>query len=189
MPVSRLFRFAAFCGLASALLLTLNAARRGGLVSSDTFTHAIAPLAESFGLLALTGLYLLHRERSGTTGLAAYALNFVGLTGLLGAEFIINLIFPGLTTAQTNVYLHGPAGKAFAVASVVFLVGAALFGYVMWRLALLPKAAIAAYTLGSVLIALRNSLPSAALITGLLLAAVGIGVLSLAMGWRKQQAH
>jgi hypothetical protein len=188
MPVPKLFRLAAYCGLASALLLALNALRRAGVVPTDTFTHAIAPLAESFGLLVLTGLYLLHRERSGRVGLAGYSLSFVGLSGLLGAEFVINLIFPALTKTQTDALLHGPTGRVFAVASVVFLLGAAIFGYTMWRLALLPRAATAAYTLGSVLIALRNSLPSAVFITGLLLAAAGIAALSLALGGRKTQA-
>ena len=188
MPVPRLYRFAAYCGLASALLLALNAARRTGLVPSDAFTHAIAPLAESFGLLALTGLYLLHRERSGRVGLAAYTLNFVGLSGLLGAEFIVNLIFPVLTTAQTDAFLHGPTGKVLAVAAVVFLLGALMFGYTMWRLALLPRPAVAAYAVGSVLIAVRNVLPGAVLIIGLLFAAVGIGALSLALGSHKTSA-
>ena len=181
MPVPRLYRFAAFCGLACALMLTLNAARRTGLVPTSAVTHAVAPLAETFGLLALIGLYLLHRERAGRVGLAAFTLNFAGLCGVLGAEFVINLVFPVLTTAQIDALLHGLTGKVFTIASVILLVGAAAFGVMLWRLALLPRWATVAYAVGSALIGLRGVLPNAVFITGLFVTAAGIAALSIAL--------
>lgn len=181
MPPTRLYRPAALCGLACALVLTVNAARRTGAIPTTAVTHAVAPLAETFGLLALIGLYLPHRERSGRAGLAAFTLNFVGLCGVLGAEFIINLIFPALTTAQTDSLLHGLTGKVLTIASIVFLLGAATFGTMLWRLALLPRPATFAYVIGSALIALRGVLPSAVFDTGVFIAAAGIGALSIAL--------
>jgi hypothetical protein len=182
VPVPRIYRSAAACGLACALILVFNAARRAGLVPSNGLTHAVAPLAETFGLLALIGLYLLHRERSGPAGQAAFVLNFVGLCGVLGAEFIINLIFPTLTKAQEDAFLHGPTGKVFTISAITFLIGAAMFGATMWRFALLPRPASVAYAVGSAVIGLRGVLPGAVYVTGLLIVAAGIAALSIALG-------
>jgi len=94
MTPSRLYRLAGLAGLACALLLVINAARRGGLLPDGAFLNAIAPLGALTGLLALTGVYLWQRVPSGVFGLVGFALNFAGLAGamdLLGWEFHLDL--------------------------------------------------------------------------------------------------
>ncbi|HEX9338698.1 MAG TPA: hypothetical protein VF892_22565 [Pseudonocardiaceae bacterium] len=181
MSVDRLYRAAALSGLLSALVLVSNAGRRARLLPNAAPLHGIAPLAETFGLLALTGLYLRHRQSGGALGLAGYATSFVGLSGLLGAEFVINLIFPAIGTARANVLLHGLTGTVFLVAAVLFLVGTVGFGAALWRDHVLPRTATAAYMVGGVVISLRNVVPVGALVGGLLVAALGIGWLSVAL--------
>lgn len=182
MSEDRLVRLAALSGLVSAVVLALNAARRAGVVPDTAVLHGLAPLAEAAGLLALTGLYLHHRGADRGIGFAGYVGSFVGLCGLLGAEFVINLIFPAVGAAETKTLLAGPAGVEFTVAAVVFLAGTLAFGVALIRRGVLPRVATAAYVAGGVVISLRAFVPNGALVAGLLAAAVGIGWLSVALG-------
>lgn len=181
MTDERLTRVVSASGLLTAVVLLLNAGRRATLLPDTAGLHAVAPLAEAFGLLTLTGLYL-HHTRSGTRFvLLGYLLSFLGLGGLLGAEFVTNLVFPAVGATETQALLHGLAGTEFTIASIVYLIGSALFGVALWSDRQLPRVATVAYVLGSAVVALRGVLPNVTLVPGLVLAAFGIGWLSVAL--------
>ncbi|HET9169910.1 MAG TPA: hypothetical protein VFN97_10750 [Actinospica sp.] len=176
---TKLYRLAALAGLLCSLILLVNAGRRGGILPDAAFAHAIAPLAEAAGLVAVTGFYFWQQPGFGRLGLLGYGLNFFGLAGLVGAEFIINLIFPKLSTVQVNALLAGLTGVEFKVVSIVFLSGVLLFGAALLRVGRLPRIAVGLYVLGCIPIGLRGVLPSATLIPGLVITAAAIAWLSL----------
>ncbi|MFJ8623681.1 hypothetical protein ACIRD3_12665 [Kitasatospora sp. NPDC093550] len=180
MPTHTLYRLAGWAGTISAAILILNSARRGALIPDNlAFTHALAPLAEAFGLLLITGLYLADRQRSGTLGVVGYTLNFLGMAGLLGVEYILNLVFPELAEAQIASLLGGLTGAMFKASSIVFLLGAVILGASMWRAGQAPRLAVAAYVLGATPVALRGVLPAATFPPGLMVMAVGVAGLGI----------
>ncbi|WP_405010566.1 hypothetical protein [Kitasatospora sp. NBC_01539] len=175
-------RPAGWAGLTSAAILLLNAARRGGLIPDDlAFTHVLAPLAEGFGLFLVTGLFLAVRERGGALATVGYALNFLGLAGLLGVEYILNLVFPELTGDQITGLVDGLTGRVFTASSVVFLTGVLLFGAALWQARTVPRTAVAAYVLGAAPVALRGVLPAVTFPPGLLVMALGVAGLGIAL--------
>jgi hypothetical protein len=180
MPVPTLRRLAAIAGLLCALAICFNAARRGGLVPSTDLARAAAPLAQLFGLWLLTGLYMDVRERTGRHGLTGYALNSLGLAGLVGSEYVVNFVFPFVPAATVAELLGGLAGTVFTVTHVVFLLGALTFGAALVR-AGQPPVAAGLYALGAVAIGLRGVLPDGTLGPGLVLAAVGLGWLAVGL--------
>jgi hypothetical protein len=184
----RFTRVAAAAGLLTGLVLLLNAGRRATLLPDAAGLHAAAPLAEALGMLVLTGLYAHHARSGGRLALVGYVTSFVGLGGLLGAEFVINLVFPEVGAARTQALLHGPAGHEFTVAAMIYLLGSVLFGVTLWMGKLLPRTATVLYVAGSIVIALRGVLPNVTLVPGLLATAVGIGWLSVALAQRVGEA-
>jgi hypothetical protein len=174
VPVARLYRLAAWSGVLSAVVLVINAFRKANVIPNTGLTHGIAPLAEALGLLALTGLFLQPRVRVGMVGLIGYGINFIGLAGVLGAEVLINLVFPTVGTEQTTALLHGPTGTVLTIASLLYLVGSVVFGAALWMAGEMPRIAIVAYSVGSAASALRGQLPSFTLIPGLLVLAAGV---------------
>lgn len=180
MPVLTLRRLAAIAGLLCALALCFNAARRGGLIPSTDLARAAAPLAQLFGLWLLIGLYATIRERTGRLGLTGYALNSLGLAGVVGCEYVVNFVFPNVSPATVAELLDGLTGAVFTGTQVVFLVGALLFATALVR-AGQPPVAVALYAIGAVAIGLRGILPDVTLNPGLVLAAIGLGGLAVAL--------
>ena len=182
MTSPSLLRITTLSGLASAAVLVFNFLRRAEVVPDVAATQALAPLAATFGLIAVTGLFLWHRQegRVGTAGTAGYAANLFGLTGILGIEYIANVIFPRLEDAVVDELVAGPAGTVFVVISVVFLLGVLGFTGVLFRGGLVPRAAAVLYGAGFAAIALRTLLPDAAVAAGGFAAAAGLAAMSLA---------
>ena len=182
MPARTLYRLAGWAGAVSAAILVINAARRGHLIPDNLpVTHALAPLAEAFGLLLLTGLFLAAHQRTGALGTLGYTLNFLGLAGLLGVEYILNLVFPELTKAQITTLTNGLTGTMFTATSIIFLAGAIIFGATLWQTKQTPRAAVAAYVLGAIPVALRGVLPAATFPPGVLVMAVGIAWMGITL--------
>ena len=183
MTSSALFRLTALAGIASAVVLVFNFLRRAEVVPDLAATQALAPLSATFGLIAVTGLFLWHRRegRVGTAGTAGYATNLLGLSGIVGIEYIANVIFPRLDDAVVDDLVAGPAGTVFMVISIVFLLGVLAFTGVLLRGGLVPRAAAALYGAGFATIALRALLPDAAVATGGFAAAAGLAVMSLTL--------
>ncbi len=183
MTYASLFRLTALAGVASAVVLVVNFLRRAGVVPDLASTQALAPLSATFGLVAVTGLFLWHRQegRVGAAGTAGYAANLFGLTGVLGIEYIANVIFPRLEGAVVAQLLAGPPGTVFLVISVVFLLGVLAFTGVLVTGGLVPRAAAALYGAGFAAIALRTLLPEALVGVGGFAAAAGLAVMSLTL--------
>lgn len=93
MSTNTLYRLCAGAGMYSAFQLVFNIARRTGALPDTVLTRGFAPLSATFGLLALTGLYLWQRQETGRLGLVGYALNAIGLAGSVGIEYVLNYVF------------------------------------------------------------------------------------------------
>src|SRR5688572_32555485 len=163
MTSPALFRLTAIAGIASAVMLVFNFLRRAEVVPDLAATQALAPLAATFGLIAVTGLFFWHRRehRVRTAGTVGYAANLFGLSGIVGIEYIANVIFPRLDDALVDELVAGPAGTVFLVISVVFLLGVLAFTGVLLRGGLVPRVAAVLYGAGFTAIALRTLLPAA----------------------------
>jgi hypothetical protein len=181
MSAQRLYRLAGWAGLVGTVLILVAAARRGGLLPENGFTHAIAPPASALELFTLTALYLRQRERSGIAGLAGYVLNQLGLAGLFAVEFVTHAIFPYLDGTTRDALLAGPTRGYLLTVAAVFLLGVLLFGFASLRARVLPGPAVALYMLGFAPAALRGIVPEAVYLTGLCVGAVGVGLLSVAL--------
>lgn len=186
MHPASLYRASAAAGIASAALLVFNFLRRGGVAPDNATTQALAPLSATLGLVAITGLFLWHQDsrRIGTAGTGAFALNLLGLSGILGIEYIANVVFTRLADDQVDTLVEGPAGMVFLVISVAFLLGVLAFGATLVRGGLVPRPAAVLYAAGFAVVALRTLLPEAAVAAGAVAAAAGLGAMSLAL-WRK----
>ena len=191
MTTSALFRLTALAGLASAAVLVVNFLRRAGVVPDLASIQALAPLSATFGLIAVTGLFLWHwREgRIGAAGTAGYAAHLFGLTGVLGVEYITNVIFPRLEDAAVDQLLAGPPGTVFLVIFVVFLLGVLAFTGVLLTGGLVPRAAAALYGAGFTAIALRALLPETLVGVGGFAAAAALAALSLTLYRRVNTAR
>lgn len=184
MPTtSSLFRATAVAGMASGALLVFNFLRRAEVVPDVAFTQALAPLSATFGLVAITGLFLWHLQdrRLGQGGTAAFAANLLGLSGVLGIEYIANVVFPRLDDTLVDDLVEGSTGKVFLVISVLFLLGVLAFTGTLLRGGLVPAPAALAYGIGFALIALRTLLPEIVVAAGALSAAAGLVALSLSL--------
>jgi hypothetical protein len=179
MELNRLYRVAGTAGLACALLLAVNAARRSGALPENDLTHAIAPLAALCGLFALSGLYLWQRAEAGVLGCVGYGLNAAGLAGAFAIEYTLHFVFRYLDDGVVDGLVEGATGTAFRATALVLIAGTVLFGVSSWRARKLPAAAIALYVVGMVPGSLRNAVPEPVYLGGLLVAAVGVGWL----GW------
>ncbi|GAA2210046.1 hypothetical protein GCM10009850_055050 [Nonomuraea monospora] len=167
-------RVAGVAGFVCAVLLVVNAARRAGLVAETAFTHAIAPFAALTGLLAITGIYLFIRARAGTLGLVGYVLNSAGLAGAFAVEYTLHFVFPYLGGGVVSGLLAGGTGRAFLVTSAVLLVGVVTFGAAAVRSGVMPVVGVVLYVVGMVPGSLRNLVPEAVYLGGLVMAAVGV---------------
>jgi hypothetical protein len=189
MTASRLFRLVGLAGIACALLLFVNSARRGGLLPENGLTHAIAPFGALLGLFALAGLYLYQRAEAGVLGAVGFTLNAVGLAGAFAIEYAIHFIFPYLGTAQVSSLVEGATGRAFLATAVILITGVVLFGIASWRAGRLPAGAVALYVVGMIPGSLRNAVPVWVYLTGLVIAAVGVAWMSLPLFRSAQPAH
>ncbi|GAA1504119.1 hypothetical protein GCM10009677_40300 [Sphaerisporangium rubeum] len=178
-----LYRYAGVAAVTCAVLLVLNAARRGGLVPENAVTHAIAPFAALIGLLAFVGIYLWQRKETGLLGLIGFVLNAAGLAGAFAIEYIIHFVFPYLTSAQVTAIITGPTARAFLVTAACLIAGVLLFGITGLRAAVLPRPALTLYIAGMIPGALRNQIPEPLYLSGLVLAAVGVAWLGVTL-WR-----
>jgi hypothetical protein len=181
MASNVLYRLAGAAGLASALVLLLNVARRTDLLPADQLTHGVAPLTLLFGVFATTGLYLWQRRESGALGVVGYALAVAGLVAVFGVEFTLNNVFPYLDKTTVTDLVAGPTGTAFRVAAVLFLAGVVTFGAAMWRARRMPLGAVALYVVGLAPVALRGVIPDAVVLTGYVVGAAGTAWLSIAL--------
>jgi hypothetical protein len=189
MEFNRLYRVAGAAGIACALLLAVNAARRSGALPENDLTHAIAPFAALFGLFALSGLYLWQRAEAGVLGCVGYGLNAAGLAGAFAIEYTLHFVFRYLDDGVVDGLVGGATGTAFRATALVLITGTVLFGVASWRAGRLPAIAVALYTIGMVPGSLRNAVPETVYLGGLLVAAAGVGWLGWTLIGQRVEPH
>ncbi len=176
-----LYRLAGWAGAIGGVLVLVAAARRGGLIPENTFTHAIAPPASALTLFTLTALYLYQRDRAGRLGLVGYVLNMLGLAGLFAIEFATHAIFAYLNEATREELLAGPTRAYFLTVAVLFGAGVVTFAIASLRARLLPAPGVLLYLAGFVPASLRGIAPEAVYLGGLAVGGVAVLWLSLSL--------
>jgi hypothetical protein len=172
-------RLAAVAGLASGVVLFVNAAKRAGLIPISPATQLVAPLAQALAIILVVGLAAVAMRQSSKYSSVALALNVLGLAAVTGVEWVINLVFVGLDPAQIAVLRGGPLGTAFLATSVIFLLGSLLYCSALLRDGKAPRIPVIAYAIATVPIALRVFVPE--LVLDLSLALLGASVTWLAL--------
>lgn len=179
MTSTRLFPLAGSAGLACALLLVVNAARRAGLLPDTDLTESIAPLAALAGLFALTGLYLWQRAEAGAIGLVGYVLNAAGLAGAFAIEYTLHFVLRYLDPGTVDRLVDGGTGTAFRATAVVLILGVLAFSAASLRARRFPPIPVALYAVGMIPGSLRNAVAEPLYLSGLVLAALSVAWLSL----------
>lgn len=171
-----LLRTAGVAGLLSAAILLVNAAKRGMLIPTVDATQLLAPIAEVAAIVFVIGLLLWSGLRT-RLAVVATTVNIVALALLVGVEFVINLVLATVEPSIAATILDGPAGVAFAVASVTFLAATVLLVLAFWSRA--PRWALLTYAIGAVVVSLRSFVPELVLDAALAVMAVGLIGLSV----------
>lgn len=130
--------------------------------NENPLANTVGVAGTVFAVVALGGIYLALRPRVGRSTLldVGYLLNLVGLTLVVGVDFVRNYVFVQFSDGERDALLdHGPTLPAFLVASLVFVLGAVLFGVALARAGFVPVAAWA-YVVSSLPSALVPVLPN-----------------------------
>jgi hypothetical protein len=169
-------RLAGVAGLAAAMVLFVNAAKRAGLIPISSATQLVAPLAQAFAIILVVGLAAVAMRQSSRYSSVALALNVLGLAAVTGVEWVINLVFVGLEPAQIAALRAGPLGTAFVAASITFLLGSLLYCIALLRDGTAPRIPVIAYAIATIPIGLRIFVPE-------LVLDVGLGLLGASVTW------
>jgi hypothetical protein len=178
-------RLAAVAGLAAAVVLFVNAAKRAGLIPISSATQLVAPLAQALAIILVVGLAAVAMRQSSRYSSVALALNVLGLAAVTGVEWVINLVFVGLDPAQIAALRTGPLGTAFVAASISFVLGSLLYCIALLRDGKAPRIPIIAYAIATVPIGLRIFVPE--LVLDLALGLLGTSVIWLALWMLRSQ--
>jgi hypothetical protein len=173
-----LIRIFAFAGFVAGAILLVNAAKRAGIIPTSPFTQLAAPIAQVAAIGLVVGMYLLISRKAGMLAASGAVISVASLAGLVGVEFVLNLVFPYVGQDVVAVLRSGPLGIALTAVSVLFLLGTVIFMLALWRTSTVPKGAIILYTVSSVPIALRTVFPETVLQLGL----VGLAVAAAFLG-------
>ncbi|CAI3796851.1 hypothetical protein NKCBBBOE_01680 [Pseudarthrobacter sp. MM222] len=163
-----LIKIFAFAGFLSAAILVVNAAKRAGIIPTSPFTQLAAPVAQLAAIGLVVGLYWLTSRRTGALAASGALLTVTSLAGLVGVEFVLNLVFPYVDPGVTAALRAGPLGIALTAVSVLFLLGTVVFMLALWRTLGVPKGAVLLYTASAIPIALRTIFPETVLQLGLI---------------------
>ena len=169
-------RLAAVAGLAAAVVLFVNAAKRAELIPISSATQLVAPLAQALAIILVVGLAAAALRQSSRFSSVALVLNILGLAAATGVEWVINLVFVGLDPVVIAALRAGPLGTAFLAASITFLLGSILYCSALLRDGKAPRIPIIAYAIATVPIGLRNFVPE-------LVLDVALGLLGAAVTW------
>ena len=178
-------RLAAVTGLAAAVVLFVNAAKRAELIPVSPATQLAAPLAQALAIILVIGLAAVAMRPSSKFSSVALALNVVGLAAATGAEWVINLVFVRLDPSQIAALRAGPLGTALVATSMIFLLGSILYCLALLRDGKAPRIPTIAYAIAAIPIALRSFVPELALDTALAL--LGASVIWLALWMLKSR--
>lgn len=162
-------------GFAAAVIFTVNALKRAGVVPAIPPVQLLAPLGQLFAIALVIGLALLARPAHRRFTLVATVLLVCSLAGMTGIEFVLNFVLPYLDPPAIGALLGGPLGLAFPLASFFFLAAAIVAAIAWWRGGRVPRGAAVLFALSAAPIALRFALPDWAVPVGV----AGIAVFAL----------
>jgi hypothetical protein len=174
-----LVRIFALAGFLSAAILLVNAAKRSGVIPTSPFTQLAAPVAQLAAIGLVIGIYVLVSRQARALGAAGAVVSVVALAGLVGVEFVLNLVFPYVDPGVVAALRAGPLGIALTVVSMLFLLGTAVLMLALWRSSSVPKGVVLLYTASVIPIAFRTVFPETVLqlgLVGLAVAIVGLAV-------------
>lgn len=174
-----LIRILAGAGFLSAAILLVNAAKRAGVIPTSPVTQLAAPMAQLAAIGLVIGIYVLVWRRARALGAAGAAISVVALAGLVGVEFVLNLVFPYVDPGVVAALRAGPLGIALTVVSMLFLLGTVVLMLALWRSSSVPRGVVVLYTVSVIPIAFRTVFPEAVLqlgLVGLAVAIVGLAV-------------
>jgi hypothetical protein len=163
-----LIKVFAVAGFLSAIILVLNAAKRSGIIATTPFTQLAAPVAQLAAIGLVIGIYVVTSRKAGFLGLSGAALSVIALAGLVGVEFVLNLVFPYVERDVVAMLRSGPLALALTVVSLLFLIGTVVFMVALWRTSNAPRGAILLYAASTIPIALRTVFPETVLQLGLI---------------------
>jgi hypothetical protein len=169
-----MIRIFAYAGFVSGAILVVNAAKRAGIIPTSPFTQLAAPVAQLAAIGLVIGIYLLISRTTGVLAASGALLTITSLAGLVGVEFILNLVFPYVDPGVIMALRAGPLGIALTAVSVLFLLGTVVFMVALWRASGVPRGAVLLYTASAMPIALRTIFPETVLQLGLIGLAVAI---------------
>jgi hypothetical protein len=175
-----LIKIFAMAGFLSAAILLVNAAKRAGIIPTSPFTQLAAPTAQLAAIGLVIGIYVLVSRRAGALGATGAVISVVALAGLVGVEFVLNLVFPYVDPGVITALRAGPLGIALTVVSMLFLLGTVVFMLALWRGSNVPRGVVVLYTASVIPIAFRTVFPETVLQLGLVGLAVAITLLA---GW------
>jgi len=184
-PLRAELRLAAVAGWLSAAVLLVNAAKRAAILPTTPLTQLVAPLGQIFAIGLVLGLFALCRGQGGRFLRIGLAANLIALAGLVGAEFVINLVFSYSDTAEVDALLAGPLGIALTVVSILFILASLAFVAGLWRTGLAPRVPLAVYAVTAVLIGLRAFVPEPVFLLAIALLAVAVAWLAVTL-WRRE---
>ena len=176
-----LIKVFAVAGFLSATILVLNAAKRSGIISTTPFTQLAAPVAQLAAIGLVIGIYVVTSRKAGVLGISGAVMSVTALAGLVGVEFVLNLVFPYLDRDIVALLRQGPLSIALTAVSILFLAGTVIFMLALWRTSTAPKGAVFLYTASTVPIALRAVFPESVLQLGLIGLAAAISWLTIWM--------
>ncbi|MDQ0870138.1 hypothetical protein QFZ70_002611 [Arthrobacter sp. V1I9] len=174
-----LIKISAAAGFLSAAILLVNAAKRAGVIPTSPFTQLAAPVAQLAAIVLVIGIYVLISGQAGALGVAGAGISVIALAGLVGVEFVLNLVFPYVDPSVVTALRAGPLGIALTAVSMLFLLGTVLLMLPLWRSSSVPKSVVVLYTVSVIPIALRTVFPETVLqlgLVGLAVAIVGLAI-------------
>jgi hypothetical protein len=176
-----LIKIFAVAGFLSAAILLVNAAKRAGIIPTSPFTQLAAPIAQLAAIGLVIGIYVLVSRQAGALAATGAVISVVALAGLVGVEFVLNLVFPYVDPGVIAALRVGPLGIALTAVSMLFLLGTVAFMLALWRGSSVPRGAVVLYTASVIPIALRAVFPETVLQLGLVGLAVAITWLAVWM--------
>jgi hypothetical protein len=174
-------KISAIAGFVSAAILLVNAAKRAGIIPTSPFTQLAAPVAQLAAIGLVIGIYVLVSRRAGALGAAGAGISVTALAGLVGVEFVLNLVFPYVDPGVIAALRAGPLGIALTAVSMLFLLGTVVLMLALWRSSSVPKVVVLLYTTSVIPIAFRTAFPETVLQLGLVGLAVAITWLAIWM--------
>jgi hypothetical protein len=174
-----LIKIFAVAGFLSAAILLVNAAKRAGVIPTSPFTQLAAPIAQLAAIGLVVGIYMLVSHQAGALGTTGAVISVMALAGLVGVEFVLNLVFPYVDPGVIAALRVGPLGIALTAVSMLFLLGTVVFMLALWRSSNVPRGVVVLYTASVIPIAFRTVFPETVLqlgLVGLAVAIIGLAI-------------